>query len=359
VLRDRFLSLVLGVPSSGGQTFPFDETVKWLTVEDVYNMQLCTIAGLIVDRNQADLTHAFSTTQNIDEKLDSLAKQMSSSWWELPSVDPSLNDEELATQYDRLLVQLWHFDLESQVHLPFMLRAATDRRYEYSRISCLAASRGLITRWLFLLNRTSTPLVCRVYEFQSFTHSIILLLGILQSSCKLKDKEQIKQEEDDMNLVNSVQQVFEDLQKIKVDQVLTQSIEVLKTLKAVDFTDGRPGNLRLAIPHFGTISVTKGGASHRPDPPLRILPTTQSASSTQGTNMQADFHIDPAMQNWQNVPVAQQAYPTPPMLSFTSSHFPTLSADMGMGLGEWSFKDEDVMLFDSLVNTDLEGNWNF
>jgi hypothetical protein len=47
------------------------------------------------------------------------------------------------------------------------------------------------------------------------------------------------------------------------------------------------------------------------------------------------------------------------MLSFTSSHFPTLSADMGMGLGEWSFNDEDVMLFDSLVNTDLEGNWNF
>jgi hypothetical protein len=345
--RDRFLSLILGVPSSGGQSFPFDDTAEWLSVEDIYNKHLCAIAGLVVDRNQGEITHAFSTTQNIDERLDNLAKQMPSSWWELPTTLPPSRSEEAAAQLDRVMSQLWHFELETLVHLPFMLRAATDRRYEYSRLSCLAASRGFITRWIFMQNQSSVPLVCRVYEFQVFTSAIILLLGILQPIHEAKSLEQLRQEEEDRKMVNLVKQIFQDLQKVQVDSVLSQSVDALNTLQSVNFNENRGGNLRLNIPYFGTISVSRGGSSSG-----KNTQTLQPVSNQQEND---NRQIDPDLYDSQNIPVTQPPYSTLPMFSFTSSHFPTLATEVA----DWQFNDSDTILFDSLINTDLGGDWNF
>jgi hypothetical protein len=66
--------------------------------------------------------------------------------------------------------------------------------------------------------------------------------------------------------------------------------------------------------------------------------------------------MEPTVQSWQDDVPLQQPYPTaPPVFTFTSSQFPPLTADMG----EWPFSEDDTLLFDSLLNTDLEGNWNF
>jgi hypothetical protein len=341
--------LVLGLPSASGspEQFPFDDEAKWLTLEDKYNKHLSTIAGLIVDRNQTEPTHAFSTTQNIDERLENLAKQMPSSWWELPEYSTFERNETTADQFDRALVQIYHHELESLVHLPYMLRAAVDRRYEYSRLSCLAASRKLIQRWLFLRKNSKAPFVCKLIEFQAFKAAITLLLGVLQPSQAVKDPLQIRQEEEDRKLVDAVRGIFHELQAIDSDVVLAQSAEVLKTLQYFNLNDhGKGGNIRLTIPHFGTISVGKSRCN-----------LAAAASNPQGNaNLNAGFEIDPTAQSWQNAVPLQPPYPTPPpVLTFTSSQFAPLTADMG----EWPFNEDDTLLFDSLLNTDLEGNWNF
>lgn len=309
------------------------------------------IAGLIVDRNQAEPTHAFSTTQNIDEKLDNLSKQMPSSWWEMPDNSIFERNEATVDLFDRALVQIWHYELESLVHLPYMLRAAVDRRYEYSRLSCLSASRKLVHRWIFLRERSKASFICKVIEFQAFKAAITLLLGILQPSQTVKDPMQIRQEEEDRKLIDTVRNIFEELQALENDVVLGQSAEVLKTLESINLKDrGKGGSIRLTIPHFGTISVGKSRCNlaaegARPAPNLHGNATAN-----------ASFQVDPALQNWQsNVPM-QPPYPTPPpLLTFTSSQFPPLTADMG----EWPFNEDDTLLFNSLLNTDLEGNWNF
>lgn len=345
--------MILGVPSAGGSSeqFPFDDGAPWLTAEDKYNKHLSTIAGLIIDRNQAEPTHAFSTTQNIDEKLDNLAKQMPSSWWELPEYCAFERNETAADLFDRVLVQIWHYELESLVHLPYMLRAAADRRYEYSRISCLSASRKLIQRWLFLREQSRGTLICKIIDFQAFKAAITLLLGNLQAPQTVKDPMQIRQEEEDRKLVNTVRKLFEELQAVESDLVLAQSTEVLKTLQCVNLKDhGKGGNIRLTIPHFGTLSVGKS----------RCNPAAQGArpapSLQQNANANANFQVDPTLQNWQNNVPMLPPYPTPPpVLTFTSSQFPPLTADMA----EWPFNEDDTLLFDSLLNTDLEGNWNF
>jgi hypothetical protein len=276
---------------------------------------------------------------------------MPSSWWELPEYCTFERNKTTADMFDRALVQLYHYELESLVHLPYMLRAAVDRRYEYSRLSCLAASRNLIQRWLFLRKNSKAPFICKLIEFQAFKAAITLLLGILQPSQTVKDPLQIQQEEEDRKLVDVVRGIFDELQAIESDVVLAQSAEVLKTLQYINLNDhGKGGNIRLTIPHFGTISVGKSRCS-------LAAAAARPAPNLQGNaNLNASFEIDPTAQSWQNDVPLQPPYPTPPpVLTFTSSQFPPLTADMG----EWPFNEDDTLLFDSLLNTDLEGNWNF
>jgi len=276
---------------------------------------------------------------------------MPSSWWELPEYCTFERNETTADMFDRALIQLYHYELESLVHLPYMLRAAVDRRYEYSRLSCLAASRNLIQRWLFLRMNSKAPFICKLIEFQAFKAAITLLLGILQPSQSVKDPLQIRQEEEDRKLVDVVRGIFDELQAIESDVVLAQSAEVLKTLQYINLNDhGKGGNIRLTIPHFGTISVGKSRCS------LAAAAARPAANLQGNANLNASFEIDPTAQSWQNDVPLQPPYPTPPpVLTFTSSQFPPLTADMG----EWPFNENDTLLFDSLLNTDLEGNWNF
>jgi hypothetical protein len=276
---------------------------------------------------------------------------MPSSWWELPDYCTFERNETTADMFDRALVQLYHYELESLIHLPYMLRAALDRRYEYSRLSCLAASRNLIQRWLFLRKNSKGPFICKLIEFQAFKAAITLLLGILQPSQSVKDPLQIRQEEEDRKLVDVVRGIFDELQAIESDVVLAQSAEVLKTLQYINLNDhGKGGNIRLTIPHFGTISVGKSRCS------LAAAAARPAANLQGNANLNASFEMDPTAQSWQKDVPLQPPYPTPPpVLTFTSSQFPPLTADMG----EWPFNENDTLLFDSLLNTDLEGNWNF
>jgi hypothetical protein len=323
--------------------------VNWLTNEDIYNKHLSVIAGLILERNQAETTHAYSTTQNIDEKLDKLAKQMPASWWELPSSKVVRRNDEDAAKFDRVLSQIWHYQLESLVHLPFMLRAATDRRYEYSRLSCLSACRALIHRWLFLRDQNAAPFVCRIYEFLAFTVAVTLLLGILQPTEDFKDRKQIQQEEEDRKLVDRVLDRFERLQTVAPNDLLTQSIEVIRTLQAIDLkVPSAEINLRLTIPHFGTISVARAPSSGKGN----------EANATDNAGTQAQTQTDPLSHPMQDLLAAQQrpVFPTTPHFSFTSSQFPPLTAG---AMNDWPFKESDVVLFDGLLNTDLDGNWDF
>lgn len=47
------------------------------------------------------------------------------------------------------------------------------------------------------------------------------------------------------------------------------------------------------------------------------------------------------------------------VLQFTSCHFPALENSSMNDLTEWPFQESDTIYFDSLLNTDVEGNWNF
>lgn len=134
-----------------------------------------------------------------------------------------------------------------------MLLGATDRRYEYSRTSCLDASRKLIKRWLAIRMSQRSFYFSNLLEFEAFTAATTLLLG-LQGPQRSTDPDALQVRADDAELVETAVQNFERLkQEGSGMSVGDQSVLVIRTLQS--FLQGRhiSENLRFEIPFFGTI----------------------------------------------------------------------------------------------------------
>ncbi|CRG85768.1 putative transcriptional regulatory protein C530,08 [Talaromyces islandicus] len=373
---ERYLSTLLGVPSgTGSAVLPFDDKVPWLSTEERYHMHLYHISGLILARNQEDFTHSFSTTQRIGELLDSLAEQMPPAWWEIPTSIPTNRTKEASVEFERVMCQIWHFELETLVHLPFMLRAATDRRYEYSRVSCLNASRNLIRSWISIRESQMTLLFSNLLEFEAFTAATTLLLGLLGP--QTSTNEGVLQERyEDSQLVETVVQNFERLKKhgagMSVD---VQSISVIRTLQ--QFLHGTlSGRLCLEIPFFGIIKIASSGVV-QPLEGERIL----GANACQNTSfsLPAQSTVSSSIRKMDCAPTSmshRKRYTTKetnengqrnatndtPILQVSGVHFQfpeALGVQGGHDTSEWLFEESDMIFFDSLVNTDLGGDWTF
>lgn len=341
-IAERCIALVLGLPSGAPSESSFAEGLAELSIgpTELYNAKLCEISSLIADRNDGDEASAFATSQGIDDKLDDLAKTMPTDWWEElpPSLDIPL--PETMEIFYKVIAQIWHYELEALLHLPFMYRAAHERRYEYSKLSCLKASREIVKRWLYLMEMRGAPIMSKLLDFQVFTSSVTLLLGIVSPRQGSADPELDKHEIEDRMMVRNVIYVLENRPSAPRDRLSAQSIEVLKNLESIDLSKrcSHGETLRLDIPHFGTITLI-GGACRKDRDKLALRQTATSRFTNDSENQYQ--HYNPAT--------------SLPMINFESALFQPVD----MSQAYWQTGDADVMLFDSILDPSLEGNWNF
>lgn len=404
VMSDRYVALLLGVPAatiSSAKSVPYDAETQ-LGVSQHYTTKLCVLACQILERNEGDEDRAFSVTQDIDDRLEKLKKSMPVEWWEIPSMSEDKARNESQDGFDRLTAQIWHYQLEAFLHLPFMLRAVTERRYEYSKISCLRASRELIKRWQFFRTSKFVKFLCKIMDFQAFTSCLTVLLGTLTPKSGIEIGYQSASDESDRQLVRSVIHTLENMPGR--DYLVEQSIEVLRTLEAVRLDSPCQPNskMKLTIPHFGTIVLTSGpvctphldgGSSSLLTPDSidqphqygikdgaftpRVQGTSNNNYPTNPSSRQV-FIPDPTFSGAaNNTPqhnsinyngqMQQPVFTGPvaveggPFVSFESSQFP-MDVDLSTYGGNWDFSTAgagQVMMFDSLLNTDVDGNWNF
>jgi hypothetical protein len=307
---------------------------------------------------------------------------MPRTWWEIPTSLIDERTDEAAAQFGRMMCHIWHFEFETIVHLPFMLRTGSDRRYEYNRISCLIASRNLIMRWMFIRSAYGRTLFSNLTEFHAFTSAITLLLGLLGSTPT--DPVALKERHEDLQLVETVVQIFEGMKQFNTGlNVVSQSISVIRTLQGIIRDEGNSSrNLRLEIPHFGTISIARGGAVQSLEGE-RILGANPRS---QATSMQAQAPLQALRSN--PIPPPSATGPTWPSMTvsnnqsyqdnndngqvidgngawlpntavqFTSNQFPTFEAQNMDNTTAWPFQETNMMFFDSLLNTDVAGNWD-
>lgn len=257
---DRYLSLLLGLPYSvpDNHIAFFDEDEEPCNdVEARYWRRLTVICGHIVDLTQASDPPTFAATCDLDQELEELAKTMSDDWWEIGSGE-SIG---LNVFLKRLMAQFGHHYVRAILHVPFMLRAMTDQRYEQSRLICLSSARKIIKQYQLLRNDVNAgAYVCQVVDFQSFTATVMLLLDLLGRT-KSSPGQDSKQAENDWAMVDSMINLVRRVAKRPSSIVAIQALKVLETLRegknqGSDIWDGR--SVTLVIPYFGTITIGPG-----------------------------------------------------------------------------------------------------
>jgi hypothetical protein len=280
---DRYMSLILGLPYGVPESLINDAVgsngsfTQSTNVDNEYILQLSRVAGHIIDRNLTFSSNdALILTVKLEGELSDLAASMPSSWWvrEFAEEDISLH------MYTRIVPQFGHHQMRTLLHLPFMLKAATDPRYSFNKIATLESAREMISLYqLFRPVQDFGSLVCKILDFQVFTAAMILVLNHLslsQSSCA----SELKDAEDDRVLVSSVTSILQRASLHAGGKVATQAARALEMLaKAKDqgFPGGQ-GTWKVAIPYFGTV-VFGPGKSYVNQPQTHVPAVLQQPTS--------------------------------------------------------------------------------
>lgn len=267
---DCYLSLLLGL--SLGIAVEHcdleidDDEAKLDTAEQVYSRRLIIVASKLIDRNQSSKSPSYITTNEIDERLEFLARELPASWWELPSEVSNDRTNDAGIAFDKAVSCIWHYQLVAFLHLPFMLRAGTEPRFEYSKCTCLNASREML-RWYVVLRKGNKSFSCKVIDFQIFTAAVTLLLAL--GSEEYRQKQHLS---DDWQLIYTVIGIMESLARYAGEAIAAQGVKVLKALQLIiQNNEGKSGTITMKIPYFGIVKIStksySGEQNRSLDPP--------------------------------------------------------------------------------------------
>jgi len=263
VQAEAYLALLLGLPSAVSPTLcerSLDPYVDAQIPIINFYQRMMIIINKIIERDQTGCK-SYNTTQAISEDIERLKIDMPSDWWDIPAYEKfvfplSARQQEI---FDRMYMQMWFYNLEALLHLPFMLRSGVESRYEYSQRACLQAYRQLIKRYLYI--RDTDLVYCTVMVFQAFTAVVTILLKLLCTSSSASSCNNLNyaEKEEDYDMVRKVERAFEESLKNNSDVVIKQSVKVLRTLLAVGKGESQEldGGIKLVIPYFGTLSINR------------------------------------------------------------------------------------------------------
>ena len=269
---DRFLSLLVGLPYGpaeihsdiGCDSESYAKGVKVQDTEEHYINRLANIVGHIIDRNQQlPSNNMLPLTFKIEAEFTELAASKTSDWWEC-RLGPDATAEQI---YSQLLPQFEHHQARTLLHLPFMLKATTDRRFEYNKRATVESAREMIVRYRMIRPALGLgSLVCKMIDFLVFTAGMILVLNLLDIYRRggvLDHSEADKDQE-------SISAITEILQRASVETsglVATQAAKALEMFSGIKdhFMTGKHAGkhveectTKVVIPFFGTVIFGPG-----------------------------------------------------------------------------------------------------
>ncbi|KAL2834780.1 hypothetical protein BJY01DRAFT_252860 [Aspergillus pseudoustus] len=409
VSLDRSLCLLLGLTQSSidqnmstGAAFIADTLMGRL--ERIH----CTLASRILQRNESDpCANDFVLTQTLDLELQKAGRTMPAKWWLMPNLDKIANDDQrvLFSHMGRLFNQLYHFNLLNQLHLPYLLlrSSASDEwsRSDYSRMTCVNASREILSRFLMFRSYDRNIFSCRTVDFFALMAAITLLLAHFDSHTRsllpsgnllahqyLSDRAMIEQAQVNMQQISGE----------NGDTLSAQSADLLNRLLAMDLEKGQHGSgeesvtvqipesemshndedgaVRIQIPYFGIVRIAPGQGlvskemvnegqfslnnAHQSYAPTIALHTTEALQYEVPDHISARCDGNPSIPRSTpggdnnsvdasgSGPHSQLALQEKNLVSdtiFQHSHDPGLSA----GVDDWAFQGVDMAFFDSIL----------
>ena len=301
---DRFLCLLLGLPQGCVDRSMASDAMlnKYIPMERLEQIH-CVVTSRILERNESDpSSHDLALTRTLDLELQKAARSLPSKWWLAPNLDIAPTDSQaLFWNTRRLFAQVLHYNLLNQLHLPYMLRfSSSERKYEYSRITCVNASREVLSRFIALRSFNGIAYSCRLVDFLALMAAMTLLLAHLDSHLSDTENHLAHQYQSDRAMIEQVQENMREVNSLSSDALSAQSADLLRRLLAleVETMDGYPrcagrvsvheartetalpdhddnAVVSVHIPYFGIIKIAREGVSMAGAEP-------QSASATSG-----------------------------------------------------------------------------
>ena len=255
--RERGFSLILGLPSS-----TLDSQIPPSTPNndgsDLHKMKhflqdLGIVMGHIIDRDQDPGRKTYSATLNIEEQLEECQSIMPAQWWDF-TPDPTTPTDAIRGMF---AAKMRFFTVQRLLHLPFLLKASNDRRFEGSRLSTLKSSREIIKVYNVLRDEKRPVLkVCDMVDFQVFAAAMTLVIDLLALS-RTPDRCDLHREEGDWQLVLQTAGILGRFSRSnKGCRVAALGAWVLD-----DFSQLRHGSaegiLKVDIPYFGRVEISR------------------------------------------------------------------------------------------------------
>ncbi|UPX15575.1 uncharacterized protein EKO05_0006019 [Ascochyta rabiei] len=323
---DRYLGLHLRLPF-GADDVPVSEDAD---LHLIHRARINALTREVADLEREVTPQSYAKALSLDERLESNMREMPREFWDVPNVPSTARSPESFAVLERLMVQMWHFELKIFIHLPYLLRAAHESRYEFSKVTALQASRNVLMRWFALRNASITQACCRLGEIGVFIAAVTLTLDIIIELATKEKSEVQKSKGTDFAMICRLIGEMEKLARASTrEKIASRSAVVLKKmLCSLDPSrqTAAGGKAQLTIPFFGTVDL-----EYRK---LPVRPLFDLDSDT-GRKMNATGH---------HLPV----------FSFVSNAlWPSVREGYASDL------DWDMVLFDGLEDRDTEGHWVF
>jgi len=323
---DRYLGLHLHLPF-GAEDYPLPEDADEYLV---HRAKINQITRQVADLHRDFSPQSYATALALDEQLESAMMEGPKEFWEVPNIPPTARSPECHAVLERIMVQTWHFETRIVIHLPYLLRAHQDKRYEYSKVTALQASRNVLMRWFALRNAQITQACCRFAEIAVFMAAVTLTLDIV-IDLGTKDKNEVQNTKGtDFAMVCRLITEMEKLASTSSrEKIAARTAVVLKKiLSSLDPSKQPPGKVRHIIPFFGTVELEPRKVPIRP-----MFDVDSDVGKLLKTTSNGD-HL--------------------PVFAFTrNSLWPQVES------AQDSSFDWDIILFDGLEDRDVEGNWVF
>ncbi|KAI1778280.1 hypothetical protein F4818DRAFT_292568 [Hypoxylon cercidicola] len=398
---DRYLSLLLGLPAAcDDDSFAEPGRMAGSAPAERLEKLHAVIMGAIIRRNASTNRHqhrqqqtaavdaAFGTTQTIDCDLELAAKSMGAEWWQPVAVpDPATaSPMELVQAHGHVMMQMNHHHLLILLHLPYMLRDPKERRWDYSKTTCLHASRELLRAYLLFRHLTDAASACRHTDYGALTAAMTLLLGYLDPKLRARDPEATRVRAADRDLAAAVRDVVADIAARAADKLAAETSDIITRLLPLTDVDlpaaghGLEAPVRLEIPYLGNVTINPVSRraqpeQHQYDSSAAPVPTARydeggekpmaeldhlrdSTPSNNHLYMEppsvGNTLVDPCLQHPEVPSGCMVAFGEDANFSFmqfepdisSPYQFPDLAADMD----QWTFQGFDATFFESLFS---------
>ncbi|EQB47917.1 hypothetical protein CGLO_12916 [Colletotrichum gloeosporioides Cg-14] len=291
VSQDRYLSLMLDVPAStASSASPEVAFVPGECPSEYLERAHSTLMGRIAISNEEDQDmHDLSSTQSIDRAIQEAAHIMSPEWWFLPNarnknIFAKSDSSQTLEGILRVLLQITHFSLLILLHLPCMLRSSGESTYNYSKQACVNGSRELLSRYIKFRCMNLVAFCCRGTDFSAFTACLALVLAHIERWQRGTKGVDIlaHQRLSDRAVVEEAIELFLEVNGSSSDDLLEQTASILRSLLDMEADAATQATspadliavetrhsrrcLRLKIPYFGAVTITRNGTSLKSTP---------------------------------------------------------------------------------------------